>query len=193
MTQLRTRVDRLEQAEASAVQYGASSDDLANFPGMMNLAAGDGVTLTPSAGTLTISSSASGSGSGSDLGTASVSLAVDSTWYNTGSAVSLAAGTYLVCASCRGSMTLSAGTGAIIGRLYDATAGAAITGSQFCVIRSDFVGESQATGSIQKLVTVATTSTIRIEAQRASGATYTVSTTLSDTSGQTSITYVRLY
>lgn len=90
-------------------------------------------------------------------------------------------------------MTLSAGTGAIIGRLYDATAGAAITGSQFCVIRSDFVGESQATGSIQKLVTVATTSTIRIEAQRASGATYTVSTTLSDTSGQTSITYVRLY
>ena len=53
MTQLRQRVERIEHAETSSVQFGAEARDLANFPGMVNLVAGANITLTPAAGTLT--------------------------------------------------------------------------------------------------------------------------------------------
>lgn len=61
MTDLRHRVERLEHAATSSTQSGATANDLANFPGMMNLVAGSGVSLTPGTGTLTIAASGGGS------------------------------------------------------------------------------------------------------------------------------------
>lgn len=60
MTDLRHRVERLEHAATSSVQSGATANDLANFPGMRNLVAGSGASLTPSAGTLTVSATGGG-------------------------------------------------------------------------------------------------------------------------------------
>jgi len=60
MTQLRQRVERLETAATTSTQYGATSNDLANFPGMMNLVAGSGVSFTPGTGTLTITATGGG-------------------------------------------------------------------------------------------------------------------------------------
>ena len=55
-------VAQLVHAATSSVHYGAIPEDLANFPGMVNLVAGSGATLTPGAGTLTISVSGGGGG-----------------------------------------------------------------------------------------------------------------------------------
>lgn len=55
------KVEKLEDAAATSLHYGATANDLANFPGMMNLVAGSGVSLTPGAGTLTIAASGGGS------------------------------------------------------------------------------------------------------------------------------------
>ncbi len=63
MTDLRHRVERLEHAATSSVQSGATANDLANFPGMRNLVAGSGASLTPSAGTLTVAATGGGGGS----------------------------------------------------------------------------------------------------------------------------------
>ena len=60
MTQLRQRVERLETAATTSTQYGATGNDLANFPGMMNLVAGSGVSFTPGTGTLTITATGGG-------------------------------------------------------------------------------------------------------------------------------------
>lgn len=60
MTQLRQRVERLETAATTSTQFGATSNDLANFPGMMNLVAGSGVSFTPGTGTLTITATGGG-------------------------------------------------------------------------------------------------------------------------------------
>lgn len=60
MTDLRHRVERLEHAATSSTQSGATANDLANFPGMMNLVAGSGVSLTPGTGTLTITATGGG-------------------------------------------------------------------------------------------------------------------------------------
>lgn len=60
MTQLRQRLERLETAATTSAQYGATANDLTNFPGMMNLVAGSGVSLTPGTGTLTITATGGG-------------------------------------------------------------------------------------------------------------------------------------
>ena len=60
MTDLRHRVERLEHAATSSTQSGATANDLANFPGMMNLVAGSGVSFTPGTGTLTITATGGG-------------------------------------------------------------------------------------------------------------------------------------
>lgn len=54
------KVSELETAAESGLHYGATANDLANFPGMMNLVAGSGVSFTPGTGTLTITATGGG-------------------------------------------------------------------------------------------------------------------------------------
>lgn len=312
MTDLRHRVERLEHAATSSTQSGATANDLANFPGMMNLVAGSGVSLTPGAGTLTVattggggtvtsvgiigndgiavsgspvtgsgnitldlgaitptsvstgdltasgtvslpaqsitranlvngaglsvigrpaassgpvsdivstgartflaSSSANtsvtfrtidtadlpggnwvGANNGTDYAAASTALAVDSTWYDTGASVSLTAGTYLVTSFAQGFMRTSASTAAVTTRLYNVTDAAAVTDSECCVLWDVNATRQAQTGTRVIIITVASTKTIRMEAQRLAGGTYTVSPEIrNDTVGRSGVTYVRI-
>lgn len=54
--------EQISHAATSSIHYGAAPEDLANFPGMVNLVAGSGAVLTPGAGTLTLSISGGGVG-----------------------------------------------------------------------------------------------------------------------------------
>ena len=64
VTKLLLGTEQLSHAETSSIHYGALPEDLANFPGMVNLVAGSNVTLTPGAGTLTISGTGGGGATG---------------------------------------------------------------------------------------------------------------------------------
>lgn len=134
-----------------------------------------------------------GANSGSVEGTGIVSLSADTTWFDTGASASLAAGTYLITSVVHGLQIISAGTGAIVSRLYNVTAAAAITNSECTVLSTTFVGTTQATGTQSMIVTIGSTSTVRIEAQRVTGGTYTSVSTRSNTAGRTYLTYVRIY
>lgn len=60
MTQLRQRVERLENAETTSLHFGASANAISSFPGMVNIVAGSGVSFTPGTGTLTITATGGG-------------------------------------------------------------------------------------------------------------------------------------
>ena len=68
MTKLLLGTEQLSHAETSSIHYGALPEDLANFPGMVNLVAGSGAVLTPGAGTLTLSISGGGVGTVTSVG-----------------------------------------------------------------------------------------------------------------------------
>ena len=194
VTELRRRVERLEHAAESSTQFTADANDLANFPGMANLVAGTNITLTPGTGTLTIDGDAwIGTNSGTDYADASTSIVADTTWYPIGASVSLTAGTYLVTSFVNAYMNAAAGSGKITTRLYNTTAAAAIANSECLIVGDDNAAQTFGCGSISILITVATTSTIRIEASRLAGTTYTTTTVLSNTNGRSGITYVRIY
>jgi hypothetical protein len=175
------------------LQYGATADDLQNFPGMANLVAGSGVTLTPGTGTLTASVAWIGTTSGATTGSATTTLSADSTWYDIGASVSLAAGTYWVTSFAQAFMRTTAGTGKVTTRLYNVTGAAAITNSECLILGDDNVTRRYGGASTSCIVTVASTSTIRLEASRLAGATYTTTTILSDATGRSGIAYVRIY
>lgn len=275
MTDLRHRVERLEHAATSSTQSGATANDLANFPGMMNLVAGSGVSFTPGTGTLTITATGGGgtvtsvgmsvpsflsvsgspvTGSGTlavtysgtalpianggsgqttanaalnaflpsqathsgkvlqtdgtntswqnwiganngiGYGSSFVGISADATWFDSGASVSLTAGTYLVTMTLHASMATIAGGGTITGRLYNVTSAAAVTDSEVQVITTNVTGTYRATGTLSMIITVGSTNTIRVEAQRVAGATYVGAGTRirSDSTGRTCITYVRI-
>lgn len=194
MTELRQRVARLENAATSSTHYTASADDLANFPGMLNLVAGNNITLTPGAGTLTIDGDAwIGTNSGTDYADASTSIAADSTWYDIGASVSLAAGTYLVSSFTQGFLRTSGGNAFLTSRLYNVTDSAAVSNSECLIVGDTGATRRTESGSISMILTVASTKTIRLEVSRATGGTYIAVTALSDANGRSGITYVRIY
>ncbi len=91
-------------------------------------------------------------------------------------------------------MAITAGLGLISGRLYNVTDAAAVTNSEVMAVSSNIVGTTQGTGTTSVVLTIAGTKTIRLEAQRDAGATYTgvATRTKSDAGGRTSISYVRI-
>lgn len=134
-----------------------------------------------------------GANNGTDYAAASTALAVDSTWYDTGASVSLTAGTYLVTSFAQGFMRTSASTAAVTTRLYNVTDAAAVTDSECCVLWGVNATRQAQTGTRVIIITVASTKTIRMEAQRLAGGTYTVSPEIrNDTVGRSGITYVRI-
>lgn len=131
--------------------------------------------------------------SGMVTGSSITNLSVDGTWYDTGASTSLNAGTYLITGWIHGLMLISAGTGVLTGRLYNATDSSVVTNSEVCIMSTSFTGVTQATGAFSVILTLAGTKTIRIEASRAAGGTYTTVSTRDNTQGHTAFTYVRLY
>lgn len=191
MSDLRGQVIRLNHAAQSSLQYGAIAEDLQNFPGMMNLAAGSGITLTPTTGVLTIST-VSGGTSGTVAGSSIATISADTTWYSTGASVSLDAGTYLLSASIHGLMTFTAGTGTIVGKLYNSTDAADVANSELTVLSSNVAGAYQANASTSLIATIAGTKTLDLQVQRVAGGTYSSTSSRNNTAGRTVLTYVRL-
>lgn len=135
-----------------------------------------------------------GANSGMDYAASFTNISADSTWYDIGASVSLSTGTYLVTSFCHGILNKSTATNAgVISRLYDVTAGAAITDSE-CLILSDSTAawNGERTGTLPMIVTVATTSTIRVEASRIAGGSYTQARISNNANGRSGITYVRI-
>lgn len=123
---------------------------------------------------------------------AGVSLAADSTWYTVAD-VSLAAGTYLVLGSLRANIAVSAGTGYCVAEMYNATSASSISNSQSLVVLLDNTLYHNCTNTIFSLVTIGSTSTIRLRAKRESiGATWVASTVSSDSNGYSKITAIRI-
>ena len=133
-----------------------------------------------------------GANSGTAYASGITTLSSDATWFDTGASVSLTAGTYLVTSFCHALQVTSAGTGQISSRLYNVTDAAAVTDSECKVVHSGFVGASEATGTISLIVTVASTKSIRLEAQRSAAGTYSSVSARSNNSGRSGITYVRI-
>ena len=134
-----------------------------------------------------------GANSGTDYAASTTALAADSTWYDTGASVSLSAGTYLVTSFAQGFMRTSASTAAVTTRLYNVTDAAAVTDSECCVLWDVNATRQAQTGTRVIIITVASTKTIRMEAQRLAGGTYTVSPEIrNDTVGRSGVTYVRI-
>lgn len=134
-----------------------------------------------------------GATSGNVAGSSSVSVAADTTWYSTGASVSLAAGTYLINTYTHVFMRTSAGNGAMTSRIYNVTDASAITNSECLLVGEALVARKDAAGCISMVVTLGSTKTIRTEVSRLAGATYVLTSILSNTSGRTGFSYVRLY
>jgi len=135
-----------------------------------------------------------GANSGTGYAPSFTGISSDATWFDSGASITIAAGTYLLTYSLRASMAITAGLGLISGRLYNVTDAAAVTNSEVMVVSSNIVGTTQGTGTTSVVLTIAGTKTIRLEAQRDAGATYTgaATRTKSDAGGRTSISYVRI-
>ena len=135
-----------------------------------------------------------GANSGTGYAPSFTGISSDATWFDSGASITIAAGTYLLTYSLRASMAITAGAGLISGRLYNVTDAAAVTNSEVMAVASNIAGTTQGTGTTSAVLTVAGTKTIRLEAQRDAGATYTgaATRTKSDAGGRTSISYVRI-
>ncbi len=135
-----------------------------------------------------------GANSGTGYAPSFTGISSDATWFDSGASITIADGTYLLTYSLRASMAITAGLGLISGRLYNVTDAAAVTNSEVMVVSSSIVGTTQGTGTTSVVLTIAGTKTIRLEAQRDAGATYTgvATRTKSDAGGRTSISYVRI-
>ena len=135
-----------------------------------------------------------GANSGTGYAPSFTGISSDATWFDSGASITITAGTYLLSYSLRASMAITAGAGLISGRLYNVTDAADVTNSEVMAVSSNIVGTTQGTGTASAVLTVAGTKTIRLEAQRDAGASYTgaATRTKSDAGGRTSISYVRI-
>jgi len=133
-----------------------------------------------------------GANAGTAYANGITNLSADTTWFDTGAAVSLTAGTYLVTSISHALLITSAGTGTIVSRLYNVTDAAEVTDSECCAFSTSIVGTYQGTGTLSMILTVGATKSIRLEAQRVAGGTYTSASVRSNTAGRSGITYVRI-
>lgn len=122
------------------------------------------------------------------------SYTVSGTSYaDTGLSVTLpAAGTYLVIGEVAGYLYMTSGAGSLTCRLYDTTNAAAISESDRRIIQT--VGDqNQGTIPILVVVTVAGSTTIRLEAKRAGAGTFNTSSILGGSETITRLSYIKLY
>lgn len=109
-----------------------------------------------------------------------------------GLAVMLAAGTWLVTASVRGVCHPASALGAILYRLYNQTAGAVITDSERVCVTNGSTNRIDATAASAHIITIASSSTIRLEVARTTAASWTLSLIGGDSGGKTALVAVRI-
>lgn len=133
-----------------------------------------------------------GANSGTVTGSSINTISADTTWFNTGASVSLVAGTYLLSGTIHGLMTLSSGTGALYGKIYNTTDAADVANSEFVIIRSNVAAAYEQNGGIGVVLTLAGTKTIDLQVSRAAGGTYAATSSRNNATGRTLLTYVRI-
>ena len=134
-----------------------------------------------------------GSSSGIAYASGITSLLADTTWYDTGASIILSAGTYLITSIAHCALITSSGTGTVVSKLYNVTDAVDVTDSECTVFSTSLTGTYQATGTFSTILTLSGTKTIRMDAQRVAGGTYTSVSIRSNTAGRSAITYVRIY
>jgi hypothetical protein len=133
-----------------------------------------------------------GSGSGTVAGSG-VTVAADSTWYNTGASASLSAGTYLIIAEVRGAVGCTVGQGILLSRIRNATDGTTVSPSEtICAFAATTGAIYRGAAGSSCVVTIASTKTIRAEISRLAGYTYGTAVCESDGNGWTRLTYIKL-
>jgi len=122
-----------------------------------------------------------------------VTLAADSTWYTVAD-LSLAAGTYLIFGNTRLNLSVSAGSGYSVSELYNVTSASSVANSQVLSVLLDNTWSYNCTSTTFAIVTIGSTSTIRLRVKRESiGATWVSSAVTSDGNGYSKITAIRIY
>lgn len=116
------------------------------------------------------------------------------TYQDTGLSVSLpSAGTYLITAQVKATLLSTVGAPYATARLYNVTAGAAVSESELFVAFSPTAGTYAInTATLTKVITVGAASTIRLEAARQQATSWTTSDISSDVDGRTVLSYVKL-
>lgn len=128
------------------------------------------------------------------------SVSADSTWQDvtnggTNCEVSITAGTWLVIATARAQVVLTAGSGNMSIMLRNITDSSDVSNSELCVIRGSASNtvSNASSASLAMPITVTGTKTIRMRAWRdGGGATYSTSNILSDSVGRTSMVAIRI-
>jgi hypothetical protein len=121
--------------------------------------------------------------------------AANGTYEDTGLSINLpAAGTYLLVADVRVSITFSAGgNGFITAKLYNSTDAADITNSHRLIMLEDAVNTNvQTTSSISIVVTVDGPKTIKLYVSRNGATTWTSSQIVNNANGTTTLSFVRV-
>lgn len=116
------------------------------------------------------------------------------TYQDTGLSVSLpSAGTYVITAQVRATLVSTVGAPYATARLYNVTAGAAVSESELFVAFAPTAGTYAInTATLTKVITVGAASTIRLEAARQQATSWAISEISSDLDGRTVLSYVKL-
>lgn len=116
------------------------------------------------------------------------------TYQDTGLSVSLpSAGTYVITAQVRATLVSTVGAPYATARLYNVTAGAAVSESELFVAFAPTAGTYAInTATLTKVITVGAASTIRLEAARQQATSWSISEISSDLDGRTVLSYVKL-
>ena len=133
--------------------------------------------------------------SGGSLTATTTSISADDTWTDvTAASLTLGtAGTWLVIFDVRCRCSVSSGGGSINLRLYDSTNTAVVTNSERRGLAAGTGGGvSQVTVTLSERITVSTSSSIKLQALRTSGATYAASEVTSDSNGYTRGHYTKM-
>jgi len=135
-----------------------------------------------------------GASNGRTVLAADYTITADDTWEDTGLNITLpASGTYLISYITSTIIQTSDIDGLIVARLYNQTDAAAVANSDLIIAYNTGTLANIPTATGQIIVTVAASKTIRLEAKRFSGVTWTQSIiTSSSTYGYSSLTWVRI-
>lgn len=121
-------------------------------------------------------------------------VTANATWENTGLSVSLpSAGTYCVFAEARCTVLANTAGSHMMVRLYDSTAGAAVTNTERLVAYTYVASDTSIeTVRVTGFITVTGATTVRLEAWRFSAGAWTIARVATGSAGQTVLGYLKV-